>query len=214
MSASYFAAKECTYTDSSGRPVPAPLASKNDKPPRTAPSQSRRRLQRDSYSGSPVSASASSLPSTRGEPLTSLQDPPDARDDHAETSKRPRLGSFPSSECQAPASLPSRSTFAATRFEVSVVRELVNRTYLVFLRFPRSPLTPFKLSVLCALSSPPSPHPPSHLHGRRQSGTHPFLLIIRLMCTRRPFLQTPYCTDGSSSHCWLGIRKSSPRSHV
>lgn len=128
-SVSYFAAKDCTYTDSSGRPVPAPLASKTDKPSRAPPSQSRRRPQKDSYSGSPASASTSTLPPTRGEPLPSLQDhPSDARDDYADSSKRVRLGSFPSPESQVPVALAPRSTFAATRFEVPVVRELVNRT--------------------------------------------------------------------------------------
>jgi hypothetical protein len=136
-SVSYFAAKDCTYTDSSGRPVPAPLASKTDKPSRAPPSQSRRRPQKDSYSGSPASASTSTLPPpTRGEPLTSPQDhPSDARDDYSDSSKRVRLGSFPSSESQEPPALAPRSTFAATRFEVPVVRELVNRTCsLLFLR--------------------------------------------------------------------------------
>ena len=215
VSASYFAAKDCTYTDSSGRPVPAPLASKTDKPTRAPPSQSRRRPQKDSYSGSPASASSSTLPPSRGEPLTSLQDhhPSGAHDDYADSSKRIRLGSFPSPESQVPAALPPRSTFAATRFEAPVVRELVSRKRFSLLFAPSSPHL-FEPSILCALSSPPSPHPSTHLHGRRQPGAHPFLLIIRPMCSRRPSLQAPCCTDGSSSHCWLGICKSGRRSDV
>ena len=79
----------------------------------------------------PVSASTMSPSSSRGEPLTSLQTPSDTRDDYPETSKRPRVGSissFPTSEPQGPVPLPPRSSIAATRFEVPVVRELVNRT--------------------------------------------------------------------------------------
>lgn len=141
VSASYFAAKDCTYTDSSGRPVPAPLASKTDKPTRAPPSQSRRRPQKDSYSGSPASASSSTLPPSRGEPLMSLQDhhPSGAHDDYADSSKRIRLGSFPSPESQVPAALPPRSTFAATRFEAPVVRELVSRKRFSLLFAPSSP---------------------------------------------------------------------------
>ena len=217
VSVSYFAAKDCTYTDSSGRPVPAPLASKTDKPTRAPPNQSRRRPQKDSYSGSPASASSSTLPPSRGEPLTSLQDhhPSGAHDDYADSSKRIRLGSFPSPESQVPAALPPRSTFTATRFEVPVVRELVSRTLFFFFALSSVlPSPPFEPSILCALSSSPSPHPPTYLHGRCQPGAHPFLLIIRPMCSRRPSLQAPCCTDGSSSHCWLGLCKSSRRSYV
>jgi hypothetical protein len=127
----YFAAKDCTYTDSSGRPVPAPLASKTDKPSRAGPSQSRRRSQKDSHIEPPVSASTNNPSSPRGEPSTSLQTPSNTRDDNAETSKRPRVGSissFPTPESQVPVPLPPRPSIAATRFEVPVVRELVNRT--------------------------------------------------------------------------------------
>ena len=78
----------------------------------------------------PVSASTKNPSSPRGEPLASLETPSDTRDDYAETSKRPRVGSissFPTPETQGPVPLPPRSSIAATRFEVSVVRELVNR---------------------------------------------------------------------------------------
>ena len=126
MHASYFAAKECTYTDSSGRPVPAPLASKTDKPLRAGPSQTRRRSQKDSYLHPPVSVSTKGPPSPRGEPLTSFQTPSDTRDEYAESSKRPRVGSI-SSESHASVPLPPRSSMVATRFEVPVVRELVSR---------------------------------------------------------------------------------------
>jgi Fungal specific transcription factor domain len=124
---SYFAAKDCTYTDSSGRPVPAPLASKPDKPTRIG--QSRRRPPKDAYLESSVSAPASST--TRVETLASPRAPSDSCDDYAERPKRPRLGSisFPAPESQASVPLPPRSTFAATRFDFTVVRELVNRTY-------------------------------------------------------------------------------------
>jgi hypothetical protein len=127
---SYFAAKDCTYTDSSGRPVPAPLASKTDKPVRAGPSQTRRRSQKDSYLQPPVSASTNSPLSPRGEPLASLQTPSDTRDEYAESSKRPRSGLhvliFQTQNLMRPF-LPSRSSMVATRFEVPVVRELVNR---------------------------------------------------------------------------------------
>lgn len=132
--ASYFAAKDCTYTDSSGRPVPAPLASKSDKPPRPAPTHSRRRLQKDSYMESSLSASASGRSLSRVESLTSPPTPSDARDDGAGSSKRPRVGpisSFPTSDSQTSPPLASRSTPAAARFEVPVIRELVSRTYFV-----------------------------------------------------------------------------------
>jgi len=90
--------------------------------------------------------------------LTSPQDPSDARDDYAETSKRPRLGSlsvFPSPESQTPSPLAPRPTFAATRFEFPVVRELVNRKYLISPLFPPgSPLTPFENLVFFAHCHP------------------------------------------------------------
>ncbi|KAI0305813.1 hypothetical protein B0F90DRAFT_1814671 [Multifurca ochricompacta] len=181
----YFAAKDCTYTDSSGRPVPAPLASKTDKPPRAGPSQSRRRPQKDSYLGSPVSASANSLSSARGEPLTSPQAPSDTRDDYAETSKRPRVGSisFPALESQVPSSLVPRSTFTATRFEVPVVRELVNLffahchphrlffhqpTFMADVSLGRIPS--YLIYALCALSAPLSRHPAVRTDSPRTAG--------------------------------------------
>ncbi|KAI9464267.1 hypothetical protein F5148DRAFT_188149 [Russula earlei] len=183
----YFAAKDCTYTDSSGRPVPAPLASKTDKPSRPGPSQSRRRSQKDSYSETPRSPSASTLPSKRGPPSTSLQPPPDTRDDYPEGSKRPRVGSVSSShpppESQAHIPLTPRSTFAATRFEVPVVRELVNLffahchphrlifhqpTFMADVSLGRIPS--YLLYALCALAAPFSKYPAVRTDPLRKAG--------------------------------------------
>ncbi|KAI0255983.1 hypothetical protein BJV78DRAFT_586707 [Lactifluus subvellereus] len=172
----YFAAKDCTYTDSSGRPVPAPLASKTDKPARAGPS--RRRPQKDSYLESPVSA-------TREEPLTSPRSPSDSRDDYAERSKRPRLASasFPVPESQAPVPLAPRSTFATTRFEVPVVRELVNLffthchphrlvihqpTFMADVSLGRIP--PYLTYALCALAAPFSKQPAVRTDSPRDAG--------------------------------------------
>lgn len=97
---------------------------------RAGPSQSRRRSQKDSHLEPPVPVSTNSPSSPRGVPLTSLQPPSDNHDEHPETSKRPRVGSissFPTPESHGPVPLPPRSSMAATRFEVPVVRELVNR---------------------------------------------------------------------------------------
>jgi hypothetical protein len=203
---SYFATKDCTYTDSSGRPVPAPLASKPDKPTRIG--QSRRRPQKDSYLESSVSAPASDT--ARRETLTSSRTPSDSRDDYAERLKRPRVGSisFPAPESQAPVPLAPRSTFAATRFEIVVVRELVNRTYTItpgpLLRLS---VDPFCISFLCSLSSPSPPFPPAHIHGRRLPGTHTPLSLIRAMFSRLPFLQSPRCKNGFSPHLRRSILK-------
>ncbi|KAH9983895.1 hypothetical protein BJV74DRAFT_848980 [Russula compacta] len=181
----YFAAKDCTYTDSSGRPVPAPLASKTDKPSRAGPSQPRRRPQKDSYLESPVSTPANSLLSARGEPLTSPQAPSDPRD---EPSKRPRVGSissssFPAPESQAAASAAPSSVFAATRFEVPVVRELVNLffahchphrllihqpTFIADVSLGRVPS--YLLYALCSLAAPFSKHPAVRTDPLRTSG--------------------------------------------
>ena len=208
---SYFAAKECTYTDSSGRPVPAPLASKTDKPARAGPS--RRRPQKDLYQESPVSPSTSIPSATRGEPLTSPQPPSDTRDDYAERSKRPRLASasFPATESQAPAPLAPRSAFATSRFEVPVVRELVNRTYVII---PPLYANLFGLSLLCSLSSPSSLYSPTHLHGRCQPGTHTPLSIICAMRSRCPLFQATRCTDGFSPQRRRSILQGSRRTDV
>ncbi|KAH9066779.1 hypothetical protein EDB87DRAFT_1801444 [Lactarius vividus] len=182
----YFAAKDCTYTDSSGRPVPAPLASKTDKPSRAGPSQSRRRSQKDSYLEPPVPISTNNPSSPHGQPLTSLQTPSDTRSDYAETSKRPRvdsISSFPTPESQVPAPLARRSSIAASRFEVPVVRELVNLffahchphrllihqpTFMADVSLGRIPS--YLLYSLCALAAPFSRHPVVRTDNPRTSG--------------------------------------------
>ncbi|KAF8273073.1 hypothetical protein EI94DRAFT_1716607 [Lactarius quietus] len=182
----YFAAKDCTYTDSSGRPVPAPLASKTDKPLRAGPSHSRRRCQKDSHLEPPASASTNSPSSPRGEPLTSPRTPSDTRDEYAETSKRPRMGSisaFPTPESHGPVPLPPRSTMAASRFEVPVVRELVNLffahchphrllihqpTFMADVSQGRVPS--YLLYSLCALATPFSKRPAVRTDNPRTDG--------------------------------------------
>ncbi|KAI0272575.1 fungal-specific transcription factor domain-containing protein [Gloeopeniophorella convolvens] len=183
----YFAAKDCTYTDSSGRAVPAPRASGADKPARSGPSQPRRRPQRDAHLESPVPASTNSLSSLHSEPLTSPQDPSDTRDDYAESSKRPRRGSissFPAPESQAHVPLAPRSTFATTRFEVPVVRELVNLffahchphrlvihqpTFMADVTLGRVPS--YLLYAMCALAAPFSKHPAVRAESPRTAGS-------------------------------------------
>ncbi|KAH9995477.1 hypothetical protein BJV77DRAFT_220765 [Russula vinacea] len=182
----YFAAKDCTYTDSSGRPVPAPLASKSDKPTRAAPSHSRRRLQKDSHLEPSVSASTSGQSCTRAEPLTSPQGRSDARDNCADSSKRPRVGSissFQAPESQTPALLAPRSTSAATRFEVPVVRELVSlffahcHPHRLFIHQPifmadvtLGRIPSYLLYALCALAAPFSKHPAVRTDPHRSAG--------------------------------------------
>jgi hypothetical protein len=68
----------------------------------------------------------------------SPQVPSDSRDDGADSSKQPQVGSissFPTSDSQTPALLMLCSMHAATRFEVPVVCELVNRMCFVPLPF-------------------------------------------------------------------------------
>lgn len=181
----YFAAKDCTYTDSSGRPVPAPLASKSDKPSRPAPTHSRRRLQKDSFSESSLCASTSGRSSTRVESLTSPQALSDAREDGAGPSKRPRVGSisFPTSYSQTTALHASRSTPEAARFEVPVVRELVSlffahcHPHRLFIHQPTfmadvslGRIPSYLLYALCALAATFSKHPAVRTDPHRSAG--------------------------------------------
>ncbi|KAN0105104.1 hypothetical protein V8E52_011351, partial [Russula decolorans] len=178
---------DCTYTDSSGRPVPAPLASKSDKPSRPVPTHSRRRLQKDSYLESSLSASTSGRSSSRVESLTSPQAPSDARDDSGDSSKRPRVGpisSFPTSDSQTPPPLASRSTPAAARFEVPVVRELVSlffahcHPHRLFIHQPTfmadvslGRIPSYLLYALCALAATFSKHPAVRTDPHRSAGS-------------------------------------------
>jgi hypothetical protein len=128
--------------------------------------------------------------STRVVSLTSPPAPSDTRDDGTGSSKQPRVGpisSFPTSDFQTPIPLVSHPTPAAARFEVPVVCELVCHTCFVLLPFSAGPFTS-EPSILCALSSSPSFHPPTHLHGRRQLGTHSFISIICVKCPFSYFL--------------------------
>jgi hypothetical protein len=136
----------------------------------------------------PLSASTNSPSSPRGEPLTSLQTPSDTRDEYAETStsKRPRVGpisSFPTPESQGPVPHPSRPSMAATRFEVPVVRELVNLffahchphrlfihqpTFMADVSLGRVPS--YLLYSLCALATPFSKRPAVRTDNPRTDG--------------------------------------------
>jgi hypothetical protein len=103
--------------------------------------------------------------STCVESLTSPPAPSDARDDSAGSSKQPRVGPISSlltSDSQTPVPLMSRPTPAAAHFEVPVIRKLVCRTCFVLLPFSAGPFTS-EPSILYALSSSPSFHPPAHL---------------------------------------------------
>lgn len=124
---SYFASKECTYTDATGRPVPAPRA---NRPERASGSNPRRRSPNNSHHHPPVQEGSSRAQSYNAEAKTSQNrhegDPgkPDNRK-RCRYSDEEMQSRDPSPE-PAP---PFNPQFPTSRLDPYIVRELVNRTY-------------------------------------------------------------------------------------
>lgn len=123
---SYFASKECTYTDASGRPVPAP---RSTRPERAPGSNTRRRSLESSRHHPPVQEGSTRVQSYNAESSSSQTPLEDSEQGTSDTRKRCRYDDddTPSPDPSPEPAPPFNPQIPVSRLDPYIVRELVNR---------------------------------------------------------------------------------------
>lgn len=216
MLSSYFASKKCTYTDASGKPVPAPRPLSSDRPESSSDARG------GPYPPHPDAMTTGSpsfnvVPNQSNEVALST---PSSDDDRASNPRnkrlRPSLGNMTTPSETPPRSLapPLTQHDQPVERDQALTRELVYRASPEH-SFDAHPQTLTAVSsLLCFSTTSAHDHSPTFLLGGPESWYRPSTSPSRGVCSRSPTVETASVEVITLSIRWRNVRPRSCVPHV